>query len=241
MALHFFRILVSDGVQEQAALNKFLAQNHVMDIEKQFVSDGQKSHWAVCVTVAKTSVVTSQNLPKTQETSDRKRSSVDYKAVLSPRDFEVYATLRELRKQVAKDEGVPAYVIFTNAQLASMVTEKVNSKEALAAINGIGEARVDKHAETFVSCLQKQVQVLPSKGGVSFCGFRVTQGNVRLSRRRKHSYKQRKAYWEQQYLAGKVDDLQLQTAYAAVHSITQGTNSLAWRQKQLQRHLDIEV
>jgi superfamily II DNA helicase RecQ len=158
MALHFFRVLVSDGVQEQEALNQFLAQNHVVDIEKEFVSDGLKSHWAVCVTVARTSVSSINNNPASQKSSDRKRSSIDYKEVLSPSDFEVYAALRELRKQVAKDEGVPAYVIFTNAQLASMVTEKVSSKQALASINGIGEARVDKHAETFVSCLQEQLE-----------------------------------------------------------------------------------
>lgn len=62
-----------------------------------------------------------------------------------------------------------------------------------------------------------------------------------MSRRRKRSFKQGKHFWEQQFIAGEIDGIDLQMAYAAVHSVTQGTDSLQWRQKQLQHHADIEV
>lgn len=157
MSLHFFRISALDSAQQQEALNQFIAQNAVLDIEKQLVVDGQKSYWAVCVTTAlNTKAAASKQQTPVEAYSKKRRASIDYKEVLSPQDFEVYAALRELRKTVAEAEGVPAYVIFTNAQLAGMVTQKVATKTALAAIDGIGEARVEKHADTFVACLQSK-------------------------------------------------------------------------------------
>lgn len=150
MPLHFFRVPVMDSDESQTVLNQFLAQHSVLDVDRQLIVDGQKSHWAVCVTTA---ALASQSVKQVPKLGDKKRESIDYKLVLSPDDFAVYAVLRELRKQVAEAEGVPAYVVFTNAQLASMVTEKVKSKSALAAITGVGQARVNKHADIFVKCL----------------------------------------------------------------------------------------
>lgn len=90
-------------------------------------------------------------------------------------------------------------------------------------------------------CVKPTIQILPSNSGVSYCGFRITQGNVRMSRRRKRNFTKRLSYWEQQYLTGQIDELQLQNAYAAVHAISQGTNSLAWRQQQVKKYPALDV
>jgi retron-type reverse transcriptase len=81
--------------------------------------------------------------------------------------------------------------------------------------------------------VKKSTQILPSSSGVSYCGFRITQGNIRMSRRRKRNFTKRRLYWENEYRYGRITANQLQTAYAAVHAIGQGTNNLLWRQKQL--------
>lgn len=80
------------------------------------------------------------------------------------------------------------------------------------------------------------VQIQPSKQGVTYCGFRILPGVIRLSRRRKRRYQQRRQFWEQLYLNGLISSRQLQTAYAAVHAITVGTDSLAWRCENLHRN-----
>jgi hypothetical protein len=64
---------------------------------------------------------------------------------------------------------------------------------------------------------------------------------IRLSRRRKHRYQQRRQYWEQLYLQALISARQLQTAYAAVHAITVGTDCLAWRRENLHRHPPLVV
>ena len=47
---------------------------------------------------------------------------IDYKEVLNEVDFAVFARLRDLRKVISDKEAIPAYSIFTNEQLAAMVT-----------------------------------------------------------------------------------------------------------------------
>ena len=63
-----------------------------------------------------------------------KRAKVDYKTVLNERDFAAFAELRNLRKELSEKEGVPPYALFTNEQLAAMVTQQVSSKEAMLAL-----------------------------------------------------------------------------------------------------------
>lgn len=85
------------------------------------------------------------------------------------------------------------------------------------------------------------VQIQRSTQGVSYCGFRITQGAVRLSRRRKRSYQDRRAFWEQQYTGGNISATQLQMAYASVHAITSTTQSRVWRQHNLSMHPPLDV
>lgn len=89
--------------------------------------------------------------------------------------------------------------------------------------------------------VKPSIQLQPSRQGVTFCGFRILQGAVRLSRRRKRRYQQRRQYWEQLYRQGVIDANQLQLAAASVHAVTQGTDSLAWRQENLRRHPPIPL
>jgi superfamily II DNA helicase RecQ len=70
---------------------------------------------------------------------------VDYREQLSAADFSTFSRLREERRRWAEAEGVPVYTVFTNAQLAEMVKRPVRTTADLAAIEGIGEARVAKY------------------------------------------------------------------------------------------------
>lgn len=94
---------------------------------------------------------------------------------------------------------------------------------------------------------QRQLDIKPtwriqrSALGITFCGYRILPGVMRLSLRRKRRYQQRRLYWERQYALGHISAAQLQTAYAAVHSILQGADSSAWRGQNLRHHPPIPV
>lgn len=153
MQLRFFTIPVygSDDVAED--LNRFLAAHRILAIDRQLVQDNANSAWAVCVSFEPAGEGRAQ---------PGKRGKVDYREVLDERDFAVFARLRALRKEIADGEGVPAYALFTNEQLAEMVQRRVASASALREIQGIGEARTDKYGETFLAVLRAAFATAPA-------------------------------------------------------------------------------
>lgn len=84
--------------------------------------------------------------------------------------------------------------------------------------------------------IKTNVQIQPSSHGVTYCGFRILRGTIRLNRRRKRRYQQRRLYWERLCRQGIISPQQLQRAYAGVHAITAHTDSRAWRLENLYRH-----
>lgn len=91
------------------------------------------------------------------QAKERVKNRIDYKQVLSPEDFAVFVKLRDWRKQQAEEFGVPVYTIFTNQQLAEMVTLQVTSKTQLRDIDGVGDARLGKYGDAVLPLLQKEL------------------------------------------------------------------------------------
>lgn len=89
--------------------------------------------------------------------------------------------------------------------------------------------------------LKPNAQIQASQQGVTYCGFRITQGAIRLSRRRKKRFLDRRQYWESHYQAGNISSTELQQLYASVQAITEHTDSLAWRRENLRRHPSLDV
>jgi superfamily II DNA helicase RecQ len=84
------------------------------------------------------------------------RGKVDYREKLSPADFAVFARLREVRKRIAQEDGVPIYTVFTNEQLAQMVAARATTKAALEQVAGVGDARIEKYGARVLEVLQRQ-------------------------------------------------------------------------------------
>ena len=74
-----------------------------------------------------------------------------------------------------------------------------------------------------------------SAQGLSFVGFRIFPGTLRLSRRRMTRYRRRRRHWERAYLNGRIDALALQAGYAAALAITAHVDSRAFRRAELLR------
>ena len=75
--------------------------------------------------------------------------TVDYREVLDPETFAVFAALRELRKKIAAEEGVPIYAIMTNEQLAAVAQRRCQSLSDLESLEGLGPARAANTAPDF--------------------------------------------------------------------------------------------
>ncbi len=155
MRIDFFIIPVQAGEAAAEELNRLLSSARILTMDRQFVPDGASSFWSICV-VSQTG--------SRRKQAGGKRSSIDYREVLSAEDFAIYARLRELRKELANREGAPVYAVFTNEQLAEIARRRVSSAAALGEIEGLGEARVEKYGMPVVT-LMKAVLAAPEGAG----------------------------------------------------------------------------
>ena len=70
--------------------------------------------------------------------------------------------LKQLRLEIAKEEGVPAYVVFHNRSLQDMAAHKPQSLEQLANCHGIGALKVDRYGERFLAAVKDAGSSQPS-------------------------------------------------------------------------------
>jgi ATP-dependent DNA helicase RecQ len=75
-------------------------------------------------------------------------------AVELPAEAEgVFERLRAWRAATAKEQGVPAYVVFHDATLRQIATEAPSSLAELAKVNGVGENKLAKYGQQILDTL----------------------------------------------------------------------------------------
>jgi len=71
-------------------------------------------------------------------------------------DEELFEALRGLRRDIASERGVPAYVLFHDAALMQMAATRPTTVESLARIPGIGERKVEDLGPPFLMLIRKE-------------------------------------------------------------------------------------
>lgn len=68
-----------------------------------------------------------------------------------PHNDDLFARLKKLRKRLADEHGVPAYVIFHDKSLQEMSDKLPGSPSAFAAISGVGARKCENYGELFLA------------------------------------------------------------------------------------------
>jgi len=69
---------------------------------------------------------------------------------LSPEDTALLDSLKQLRRDLARERGVPVYVIFPDRALQEMARRRPRTDEEFATIYGVGQAKLRDFAEVFL-------------------------------------------------------------------------------------------
>ena len=96
------------------------------------------------------SVAVQMAKPRTRPVAPAKTPSVKKRAADFLYDQEVFDRLRALRKRLADQEGVPPFVIFSDATLAEMAAVQPKDREALLLINGVGRHKLEHYGDQFL-------------------------------------------------------------------------------------------
>lgn len=75
----------------------------------------------------------------------------------SQTDKALFDALRERRAHLAKEQGVPPYVIFHDSTLYEMARQRPTTEEALLNISGVGETKLARYGKLFLEVIEKKL------------------------------------------------------------------------------------
>lgn len=70
--------------------------------------------------------------------------------ILSEQEQDLFEQLRKLRLQLARKQGVPPYIIFSDKTLKDMCVKQPTTREELLKVSGVGEVKLEKYGEEFL-------------------------------------------------------------------------------------------
>lgn len=81
--------------------------------------------------------------------SDRKTDAGSWEGV----DRQLFEQLRELRRELATEQGVPAYIVFGDATLRDLARRRPPTLEGMLKVHGVGQKKCDDYGEQFLECI----------------------------------------------------------------------------------------
>lgn len=70
-------------------------------------------------------------------------------------DPHLFEALRNLRRDLANQKGLPAYVVFHDTALREMARRKPQTEEELLELPGVGQRKCDQYADAFLAVIAK--------------------------------------------------------------------------------------
>ena len=92
---------------------------------------------------------------KEPEEAEKVKASPKPEKKLSGKDADLFDILKELRSSIARENGVPPFVVFSNATLTDMVKKKPVNLTAFKKVSGVGELKANWYGKAFVQRIKQ--------------------------------------------------------------------------------------
>ena len=146
MQFKIFTIPVTDDGTAIEEMNRFLRSHKVLESEQQLVSTKSGAHWHFCIKY----LANAQPDKPQPDNKPQNTSKIDYREVLDEKTFAIFSILREIRKKIAEEDGMPVYAVFTNEELASIAALDDILPETIKKIKGIGNKKTERFGKRLV-------------------------------------------------------------------------------------------
>ena len=90
--------------------------------------------------------------PERKKQTGAKRKKTDE---LTSEGYDLFEKLRALRLEIAREESMPPYIIFSDKTLIDMCVKKPTNKEEMLNVSGVGEHKFAKYGERFIEAICK--------------------------------------------------------------------------------------
>jgi ATP-dependent DNA helicase RecQ len=92
---------------------------------------------------------------KTTKSGSRKGATHPFSNITDEKLWEV---LKAQRTELAREQGVPPYVIFHDSTLQEMVKSTPTSLDQFSRISGVGQAKLERYGEHFIKVIQEHLE-----------------------------------------------------------------------------------
>ncbi len=147
MQIKVFSVPIVGGEAINEDLNKFLRGHKILQVEQQLVEPSGGAYWSFCVRYTDA---------RPPDKVSKKKERKDYKEILSERDFIRFSRLRTIRLGIAKEDGVPAFAVFSDEELAGLAVLSNLTISSMQTVKGVGEKKVQKYGERFIKAVKNE-------------------------------------------------------------------------------------
>ncbi len=147
MQIKFFTIPITQTDEAEKDLNGFLSSHKIIETDKQLIQTSTGAYW--CFSISYIS-------QRSTNYSTYTKKKVNYKEVLDEKTFLKFTQLREIRKQLSKEDAVSAFVVATDAELAAISSLLKISLSTLKTIDNFGTKKIDKYGQRIIDKLNEQ-------------------------------------------------------------------------------------
>ncbi len=90
----------------------------------------------------------------------RRRSPRSYDRVAEPGPLSdegeaLFQRLREVRKSIADQQSVPAYIVFSDKTLRAMAEARPSTPQELLAVSGVGPLKLERYGQVFMEVVSR--------------------------------------------------------------------------------------
>ena len=96
-----------------------------------------------------------QEREKTGKISGSKKKPTAGSENFTEKETTLFDRLKELRREIAKEEKVPPYIVFSDRTLVHMCLVKPKDKKEMLTVSGVGEFKFEKYGERFLDKIRK--------------------------------------------------------------------------------------
>ncbi|WP_426061976.1 DNA helicase RecQ [Hymenobacter sp. B1770] len=90
---------------------------------------------------------------KAEKPTRASKKAASTTATIGTPEAQLFDKLRKLRKQIADEQGVPPYVVFSDATLQEMAAERPVSRVGMLGISGVGMKKFETYGESFIKLI----------------------------------------------------------------------------------------
>jgi superfamily II DNA helicase RecQ len=147
MQIRLFTLSAHADEAEIEALNRFLRGHRILGIQQELLQLKDSAIWCFCV----------RYLDEIEKKEAYRGNKKDYKEILTPEVFGRFSRLREIRKELAKEDAVPAYAVFTDEELSQLASMHDMSPTAAMSVKGIGTQKLQRYG---IKLIERYAQTL---------------------------------------------------------------------------------